>query len=195
MGRTNIKNVRVIKRLLEKPGGEWTKYALAKAAGCAQPWVIEYLRGLEKRGLVDGTKVVDQIALAKLGASIARGPLNTVECHHQHPVELLKAMESDYAVTTTYAENEVTHLLFRTRCDVYVTEPAMKWLLERIRKEGLLGRGNLRLMIPCDPAVITEASVIHELRIVSRGQLMLDLMKEGGVCVQAVEEMVKQDVR
>ncbi|MDG6913081.1 MAG: hypothetical protein JRN35_08400 [Nitrososphaerota archaeon] len=195
MGRTNIKNVRVIKRLLERPGGGWTKYGLAKAAGCTQPWVIEFLRGLEKRGLVDGTKVVDQMALAKLGASIARGPLNTVECHHQHPVELLKAMGSDYAVTNTYAENEVTHLLFRTRCDVYVTEPAMKWLLERIRKEGLLGRGNLRLMIPCDPAVITEASVIREVRIVSRGQLMLDLMKEGGVCVQAVEEMVKQDVR
>lgn len=195
MGRTNLKNVRVIKRLLERPGGTWSKYALAKAAGCSQPWVIEFLRGLERRGLVEGTKVVDRMALAKFGASIARGPLNTVECHHQHPVELLKTLGSGYAVTTTYAENELTHLLFRTRCDVYVTESAMKWLLERIRKEGLLGRGNLRLMIPYDPAVIAEASVIHELTIVSRGQLMLDLMKEGGVCVQAVEEMVKRDVR
>ncbi|MDG7029798.1 MAG: hypothetical protein JRN38_06075, partial [Nitrososphaerota archaeon] len=121
MGRTNIKNVRIIKRLLERPGGKWSKYALAKAAGCSQPWVIEFLGGLERRGLVEETKVVDRMALAKFGASIARGPRNTVECHHQHPVELLKTMGSDYAVTTTYAENEFTHLLFKTRCDVYVT--------------------------------------------------------------------------
>ena len=35
------------------------------------------------------------------------------------------------------------------------------------------------------------ASLVHGIRIVSREQLLLDLMREGGVCVQAVEEMVR----
>jgi DNA-binding Lrp family transcriptional regulator len=195
MNRRNIKIIRIIKRLLEKPNGQWTKYGLAKASGCSRQWVIELLRTLEKAGLVSGTRVTDKMGLVRLGASIAPGPLRVLDCYHQGPVELLKRLGVEYALTTTYAENEVTKHLFKTRCDAYVTEAAMKKLWGIIIKEGLLGKGNLRLMIPTDPDVISEASVVRTIRIVSLGQLMLDLMKEGGVCVQAVEEMVKRDVR
>jgi hypothetical protein len=108
---------------------------------------------------------------------------------------LLSQVGEEYAITTTYAENEISHHLFKTRCDAYVTEEALKRLWSKIVKEGLLGRGNMRLMIPADKNVIKEASQVHDIRVVSVGQLMIDLMKEGGVCVQAVEEMVKRHVR
>ncbi len=190
MERRKVKAIRIVKHLLEKPGGEWTRYGLAKASGCSWQWAIELLGKLEERGLVSGTKVVDPMALLRYAASVAPPPTRTVECYHTRPVNLIRSSKVDYAITTTYAENEFTHLLFKTRCDVYVSEATMNLLWRRVADEGLLGRGNLRLMIPADPRVISEASLVHGIRIVSREQLMVDLMREGGVCVQAVEEMV-----
>jgi hypothetical protein len=195
MDRRNVKNVRIIKRLLESPDGEWTKYGLAKASGCSRPWVIEFLGTLERASLVSGTKVTDIMGLVKYGARIIPPPLRSVACHHQQPLKLLRTAGTEYAITTTYAENEVTHHLFKTRCDAYVTEGAMKRLWKRVVRDGLLGRGNLRLIIPVDGDIIKEARTIRGIRVVSMGQLMMDLMKEGGVDVQAVEEMVKRHVR
>lgn len=190
-----MKNVRIIKHLLQRPDGEWTKYGLAKASGCSRQWIIYFLRKLEGIGLVTGTKVNDIMGLAKYGASILPPPIRSVEFHHQHPLEALKAAKNEYAITTTYAENEITYHLFKTRCEAYVTEAALKRVWKKAVKEGLLGRGNLRLIVPVDPMVITEAFIIRGLRIVSQGQLMIDLMKWGGVGVQAVEEMVRRNVR
>lgn len=191
MERRKVKAVRIVKHLLEKPGGGWTRYGLAKASGCSWQWVIELLKKMETKGLVRGTKVVDQIALLRYAVSMEPPPTRTVECHHPDPVKLLRRVGGKYALTTTYAENEFTHLLFKTRCDAYVSEGSLKELWKRVADEGLLGKGNLRLMVPADPLVISEASLVHGVRIVSREQLMLDLMSEGGVCVQAVEEMVR----
>ena len=190
-----MKNVRIIKNLLQRPSGEWTKYGLAKASGCSRQWIIQFLRNLEGAGFVTGTKVNDVMGLTKFGASILPRPLRSVEFHHQDPLAALTVAKNEYAITTTYAENEITHHLFRTRCEAYVTEAALKRVWKKVIKEGLLARGNLKLIVPVDLAVIKEAFIIRGLRIVSMGQLMIDLVKWGGPGVEAVEEMVKRNVR
>ena len=195
MGRRNIKNVRIIKNLLQQPKGKWTKYGLAKASGCSRQWVIYFLRDLEKNKYVSGTKVIDIMGLTKYGATIILAPLRTVDCYYQKPLRLLRGAGNDYAITTTYAENAISHHLFKTRCDAYVTEARFKRLWPEIVKEGLLGKGNLRLIIPSDERIISEAVLVRGIRYVSLGQLMIDLVNEGGVGIEAVEELVKKYVR
>jgi DNA-binding Lrp family transcriptional regulator len=195
MDRRNIKNIRIIKLLIRRPKGEWTRYGLAKASGCSRQWVIYFLRKLEKKGFVSGTGAIDVLGLVKYGASIIPAPLRTVDCYYQNPLKLLKTAGKEYAITTTYAENALSHHLFKTRCDAYVTEAMLKTLWARIVKDGLLGRGNLRLIIPLDEKIISEAAPIRGVRYVSIGQLMLDLVNEGGVGIEALEELVKKYVR
>jgi len=194
MGRRNVKNIRIVKRLLERPDGGWTKYGLAKAAGCSRQWVIELLGKLEHTGLVQGTKVNDIMAMARYGADASPEPLKIVDCLHREPLKLLKTAGEEYAVTTTYAEYEVTRQLFRTRCDAYVTAEALGKLWNRILKEGLVGGGNMRLILPVDCQIVKDARTLKGIRIVSPGQLMIDLVREGGASAQGAEEMVRRRV-
>jgi hypothetical protein len=195
MDRRNVKNIRIIRRLLDDPHRKWTKYGLAKASGCSRQWVIQFLRSLEGRNVVKGTRVRSVLGLAKLGAGMLPEPMNVANMYHPDPVRLLGRLGEDYAVTTYFGENQLTHHLFLTRYDAYVTEEAFRAAREAVSKEGLIGGGNLRLMIPVDDMIIKEASNIRGVRVVSVGQLMLDLVKEGGVAMQAAEEMVKRNVR
>jgi hypothetical protein len=89
----------------------------------------------------------------------------------------------------------VTHYLFPSRCDAYVTHEKFIGLGRDVIGHGLLGRGNLRLIVPVDPLIIKEARDVKGTRVVALGQLMIDLVKEGAVCEEAVAEMVRRDVR
>ena len=195
MERRNVKNVRIIRHLLERPDGQWTRYGLAKAAGCSRQWVIQLLRKLEPRHLVNGTKVLDRMALARYGASISPKPERVADFFIQGPVAFLKERTSEYAITTYFGEDRVTHYLFPSRCDAYVTNDQFIGLGRDILGHGLLGRGNLRLIVPADPIIIKEARDVKGTRVVALGQLMIDLVKEGAVCEEAVAEMVRRDVR
>ena len=99
-----------------------------------------------------------------------------------------------HAVTTYFAENLVTNMVFPSRCDAYVTMDSMRTMVEIIKKEGLIGGGNLRLMVPVDLGIPENSREIAGVKLVGAGQLMIDLAKEGGVCMQALEEMVKRYV-
>lgn len=195
MERRNIKNIRIIRRLLERPDGSWTKYALAKASGASQPFGVKVIRQLEKMGLVKGTKVTDMAGLARHGADIMPRPLLVVEFYVPEPVDFIRKHAKRYALTTYFAENQVTHHLFPTRCDAYVTGSALKELKKAVMKEGLIGNGNTRLIVPVDESIIDEARDIRGVLVVSLGQLMLDCVREGGVCMEAFELMVNRDVR
>jgi hypothetical protein len=195
MERRNIKNVRIIRRLLERPDGSWTKYALAKASGASQPFGVKVVRQLEGLGLVKGTRVIDMEGLARHGAGIMPRPLLVVEFYVPEPADFIKKHAKLYALTTYFAENQVTHHLFPTRCDAYVTGPALKMMKKAVMKEGLIGSGNTRLLVPVDEAIIDEAIEIRGVRVVSMGQLMLDLVREGGPAMEAFEMMVSRNVR
>ena len=194
MERRNIKNVRIIKRLLEEPDGTLTKYRIAKDSGCTRQWVIQYLRKLERLDLVKGTEVKDVIGLARFGAKVSPGPVKVLSMFHSRPVEFMMKNVSRYAMTTYSAENLLTHHLFPTRYDAYLEMETLEDLYEKAFDEGWLGSGNLRLIVPLDPWVMDDVQVVNGVKIVGRGQLMIDLVREGGVAEEALIEMVRRDV-
>ncbi len=194
MERRNIKNVRIIKRLLERPDGTWTKYALAKQSGASQPFGLKVIKLLEGKGFVEGTRVIDMEGLARYGSGIAPGPIMVVEFYVPEPVEFIRRNAIEYAITTYFAENMVTHHLFPSRCDVYVTRKTFSDMRAKVLDEALIGGGNTRLIVPVDEGIVDDANVIRGVRIVSLGQLMLDLVREGGVCMEAFEMVVKRNV-
>ena len=194
MNRRNVKNVRIVKRLLERPDGTWTKYSLAKASGCTRQWVIQLIRKMEELGLVMGTKVKDPMGLIRYGAKATPKPLKVLNIFHTEPIEFVRKHTDRYAFTTYSAENMVTHHLFPHRYDVYLDMDTMHRVYERTFIEGWLGMGNTRLIVPVDETIVDDVRLVDDVRVVGMGQLMIDLVKEGGVAEEAVQEMVRRDV-
>jgi hypothetical protein len=57
--------------------------------------------------------------------------------------------------------------------------------------EGLVGKGNLRLLI-ADEHVFYGAFKRQSLMVVSIPQLIVDLLEEGGVCIEAAEKLINK---
>ena len=57
-----------------------------------------------------------------------------------------------------------------------------------------MGKGNLRLIAAKDEKIIKEANLINGVSIVSIPQLLIDLKREGGVCMEAYNILVKRYV-
>jgi hypothetical protein len=65
-----------------------------------------------------------------------------------------------------------------------------KWH-EEITDEGLVGKGNLKLLIS-DEHVFYGAFKRQDLTVVSIPQLIIDLLQEGGVCTEAAEKLINK---
>jgi hypothetical protein len=194
VNRRNVKNVRIVKRLLERPDGTWTKYKLAKASGCSRQWVIQFIRKLEELELVSGTRVKDPMGLIRFGADATPKPQKVLNLFHTDPVEFVRKHTDRYAFTTYSAENMVTHHLFPHRYDVYLDMETMHRVYERTFIEGWLGMGNTRLIVPVDGTIVDDVRLVKDVRVVGMGQLLIDLVREGGVAEEAVQEMIRRDV-
>jgi len=110
----------------------------------------------------------------------------------REPLELLRKTELKYALTTYQAENLVQHYLFPSRTDLYIMEEEFsRWHDLIVATGGLVGRGNLRLLI-ADRHVLYNASKIQELTVVSLPQLIVDLLAEGGPCVEAARLLLEK---
>lgn len=193
MERRNIKNLRIIKVLLGNPNGSLTKYGIAKKAGCTKPWVIEFLRNLENKKLVRKTKVLKFDELVDYYIKILPR-LKYFEFFVQDPVGFLKKSKLDYALTTYAAENFISHILLPSRYDIYIKEEEFDKWKSLILKNGLLGKGNLRLIIPNDGFILKEKQLINGINIVLVPQLIIDLKREGGVCLEAYNILVRRYV-
>ncbi len=193
MKTRNIKNLRIIRILLSNPDGSLTKYGIAKLADCAKSWVIEFLRKLEMQKLVKNTKVLDFDKLVDLYIEIMP-KMKYFEFFVQDSVKFLKQSKLDYALTTYGAENFTSHHLFSSRYDIYIKEEDFDKWKTFILEKGLLGKGNLRLIIAKDNAIFKEAKEIKGIRIVPMPQLLIDLKREGGVCMEAYNILVKRNV-
>ena len=184
---------RVIRILLNEPTGTLTMYRISKEAKCSFPWVHEFLRKLEAKGLVNKTRVKDYTGLVKYWLEV-KTKADKKEYMHRDPLSLLKQTSLQYALTTYQAENMVQHYLFPSRIDVYIrAEDAEQWH-ELITAEGLVGKGNLRLLI-ADDHVFYGFFKRRGLKIVSLPQLIVDLFEEGGVCVTAAEKLLEKVVK
>lgn len=186
----NVKNLRIIRVLLGRPNGGLTKYELAKRAGCSKSWVIEFLKKIEAKHLARGTGVLDFDGLVDYYIKIAPGNVY-FDFFVQDPTRFLRESGLDYALTTYGAENYVGHHLFPSRYDVYVKRGDVdKWKALVVSGGGLFGKGNLRLIMANDEAVFGETINVSGIDVASMPQLLIDLRREGGVCMEAYNLLV-----
>ncbi len=184
---------RIIRVLLNRPDGTLTMYRVAKEAECAFSWTHEFLGELNKKRLVNGTKVADYAGLIKYWFTIKvkadkRGYM------HRDPLSLLDKTELQYALTTYQAENLVQHYLFPSRTDLYILEEDAQSWHALITKGGLVGEGNMRLLLT-DKHVFYNSFERDGYKIVSLPQLIVDLYDEGGVCIEAAEKLLEKMVQ
>jgi len=185
------KQERILRILLKHPDGSLSLYRIAKEAGCSHVWVIKFLRALEQKNLVEKTKVKDIQGLFSYWLEISKYPLYR-EYNIQNPIELLKKTNLKYALTTYYAESLTQHYLFPSRVDIYIKEQDIEAWHKLLTKHGLVGKGNIRLLLE-DEHVFYSNLKKEGLRIVSIPQLILDLLREEGVTIEAAQMMIKRE--
>jgi len=190
MKHRGILRERILRVLLAEPEGSLTKYKLAKKAECSFPWAHEFLNKLEALKLVEGTKVINYSGLVNYWLQVKSKP-EKKEYMHKDPISLIQKTKLPYALTTYQAENLVQHYLFPSRTDLYIkTEDAKEWH-EQLTVEGLVGKGNVRLLIT-DAHVFYGSSKRQGLTVVSIPQLIVDLLEEGGVCTEAADKLINK---
>jgi hypothetical protein len=170
-----------------------TKYRITKLAKANISWVIEFLRNLEKQGLVEGTRVKDYRGLVKLWKDIRIEP-ESREYMVRDILDLLKKTDMKYALTTYAAENLVQKYLFPSRTDFYIRlEDLSRWH-SMLSEKGLVGKGNVRVLIT-DEHVFYNSSVREGMTIVSMPQLIVDLMVEGAVGGEAADMLLEKEMK
>jgi energy-converting hydrogenase Eha subunit H len=190
----NTKNLKIIKVLLDSPDGTLTKYKLAKISNTSIPWTIQFLKKLEIEGIVEKTKVIDFDKLIDYYIKIDK-KYEKYYFHISNPLDFFKETNLDYALTTYAAENIINHHLFPNKFHVYIAkEDYVKWK-KLILTNGLIGNGNVILIISKDKDVFKEAKKIKDIKVVSIPQLLIDLKKEGGVCIEAYNILLDRYVQ
>ena len=180
----------MLRILANYPSGDLSKYRIAKLADCSYPWVREFFLKLTKIGLVKGTEVLDYHGLLNYWQS-HRIKYKHREYMLKDPLKTLKNTSLSYALTTYQAENLVQNYLFPSRVDVYIRESDWGQWHDILSKNGLVGKGNVRLLLS-DEHVFYNSFEKDGLKLVSIPQLIIDLMNEGGVCVEAAELLTKK---
>jgi len=185
------KRERIIRILLKHPDGSLTIYRTAKQAGCSHPWVIEFLKTLEQKKLIKKTKVTDVEGLFTFWLEINKYPLYR-EYNVQNPLDILEKTKLKYALTTYYAESLTQHYLFPSRADIYIQEEDVSAWHTLLTKNGLVGKGNFRILLD-DNHVFYDNIKKNKIRIVSTPQLILDLLREQGVAIEAAQKLMKRE--
>lgn len=182
---------KILRVLLNHPQERLTKYRIVKNSGANISWVIEFLKKLEKMGLVEGTKVKDYRKLVLFWRDLRKRP-EFREYMVKKPLELLKKTDLQYALTTYQAENFVQQYLFPSRMDFYINPKDREKWHRILTEDGLAGKGNTRVLIE-DIHVFYNASNKNGLKVVSIPQLVVDLLEEGGPCMEAAEMLMKKE--
>ena len=186
--RRGSKRENILRVLLNHPDSKLTKYRVSKNAGASFSWTHEFLLKLEKGGYVEDTKVLDFEGLIRLWTKLRLKP-GSRGYLIQRPLELLRRTDLAYALTTYQAESLVQGYLFPSRVDLYVDRGERDDWHSLLSREGLVGDGNVRVLFD-DGHAFYDAVDVAGLRVVSIPQLIVDLLLEGGVCVEAAEMLL-----
>lgn len=185
------KRERIIRILLDTPDGSLTAYRIHRKAECSEQWIGSYLKKLEKKGLINKTKVLDVYGLFEHWLSI-RPPLQYTEYHLQKdPLSVLKDTKLTYALTTYQADYLIHRYLFPTRTDTYILYDELNLWQNILLAHGLIGPGNMRLL-RADPHLLKNSIKQNDYIIVCKPQLICDLFMEGGASVDAAELLVRK---
>lgn len=179
-----------ILRLLLSEKESLSKNEISKRVNCTRQWVILFLRELENKKFVKNTKVIDKKKLLKYWLKIHKKPKIYKEYMVKEPLKLLKKTNMSYALTTYQAENLMQKYLFPTRTDIYIREEDKEKWHTLMVKNGLYGKGNVRIII--DEDAMDGKKKIKYIFIVSLPQLIIDLFNEGGPAEEAAEMLLKK---
>ena len=194
---------RMLGLLLGVPRGHLrTAYEVARLAGCTPAYAYAYVEKLEGDGFVRGTAVVRPRELIDHWISIREKP-RAIDYFVPNPVGLLvPAPTAPYAATTYLAESRRYHYLVPVRWDLYIREAdEVEWAAATRGLGALRGPGNVRLLVG-DPwiaenafedATSVEPAVGRDpLKWVGDHRLVVDLLVEGSVGVEAAELIMKR---
>lgn len=173
--------------------GRITKYRLAKEASVSQSYAFTILKGLEKKGWVQGTTVMDAPTLFTHWREMTDHRLFR-EYHVQDPERLLKSAEMDYALTGYFAENQVGGYLFPRYLEFYISpQDGSKWH-SLLAENGYVGKGNVSIML-ADEHVFYDRMEVGSWPIVSMQQLIVDLLRTGAECAEAADILIRRTYR
>ncbi len=189
--RRGVVRERILRVLLNHPSGEHTKYWVAKSVEATYSWVHDCLRDLENKGLVEQTRVENFRDLILFWRDFRVVPEKR-DYMIKKPLDLLKSAGMEYALTTYAAENLVQRYLFPSRTDFYIHSKDQARWHGILSQKGLVGGGNTRVLIG-DEHVFYNSSEYSGLKTVSIPQLAVDLLMEGGPCVEAAEMLVEKE--
>lgn len=181
---------RVARILLNNPEGSLTKYRIAKLSKAGYSSIHRLLKQLEKKKLIEKTKVKDYRGLFEWWQSMQMRA-EYRDYLIKDPLALLRSTKLEYGLTTYQAENHVQNYLFASRTDFYInSSDKLKWH-KLLTSNGLVGRGNVRMLIG-DDHVFYNYFKRDELSFVSIPQIIVDLLTEGSVCVEAAEMLIEK---
>jgi len=186
------KRERIIRILLNNPDGGLTAYRIHLEAECSQPWALSYLKKLENMAFLKKTKVNDVYGLFEYWLKIRSAP----RCADYHlksdPLKTIRSSGLSYALTTYQAENLLHGHLFPTRTDFYILPDELNLWHNHLITNGLVGAGNTRIII-ADPAIVNKQTINRKgYALVSRSQLICDLLMEGGVAMEAATMLISE---
>lgn len=181
---------RILRVLLNTPHGDKTRYWIAKEAESTYPWVREFLMKLSLKKLVEDTKITNLHATFDYWKKISPKRPNK-EYMVKNPLKLLKKANLPYALTTYQAENIIQGYLFPSRTDIYIKKEDLKNWHTILSEKGLIGGGNFRT-IQTDNHIFYHSIEKDGIKIVSTPQLIVDLLREGGTCVEAAEKLIER---
>lgn len=184
-----FKRERLLRVLLNHPAGDLSKRALSREAGTTDAWAITLTNQLEDRGLIEGTTVEDPRGLYTYWQD-TRIPPSTVAVALQSPISVIQDAGLTHAFTTYRAENAQQGFLFASNTAVYVDPDETKEWLSVIEEHGLIGGGNTEFRV-ADHHVFYKSETVNESQTVSIPQLIVDLLDEGGPCVEAAERLIE----
>lgn len=168
-----------------------SKNELSKKAGCTRQWVIRFLHQLEQERLVKGTTIINYRKMFEYWRHLHQKPVKYREYMIRDPLSFLQKIGLEYALTTYQGENLVQRHIFPSRTDFYIKEEDKEKWHELLAKEGLVGGGNVRVLIG-DSQVMYGKRKLQKLWVVSLPQLIIDLFTEGAVCVEAAEMLMEK---
>ncbi len=184
---------RILRVLLNNTEGTLTKYRVAKLTESGFSWVHEYMKQLEHNNLVEGTRVLEYRQLIETWVSIHH-PIKTIDYMVQEPETLLRETGLDYALTTYRAEALTQGYLFPSRTDIYIKNDDEETWGKELKRRGMKGKGNLRLLLD-EEHVFYASRLVKEIKVVSQPQLIVDLLLEGGVCIEAAEMLLEKAMK